>query len=232
MSSELLRAVQAEIDRCAVGRDNPTHRRLLAGELTRAELQVWARQQWLWHRAFPGVLALLAAQCPSPVLRGGLLRRAAEEDGALPDASPGRSAEWEQVSAALGVSGGDLREAMPTPETEAMIAVQRSVAARPFSEAWIGIMVGVDGETQTHNGARRQALREHYGVPEAALAYVRVPAQDPVRAALAPVRACAEAPFTGALEALRLVLRARWNYFDGITADAGARCRSTLSCGP
>jgi pyrroloquinoline quinone (PQQ) biosynthesis protein C len=218
--SDLLSLVETELDRCAVGRDNPTHRRLVAGELTAVERRVWGMQQWLWHRAFPGVLAMLAAQCPEPDLRAGLLRRAALEDGAVPAVSPGRCAEWERVAAALGASARDLASAMPTLETEMMIAVQRMVAARPFAEGWIGIMVGVDGETQSHNAARRQTMAGRYGVPEEALAYVRVPESDPIRAAVESIEPHVGSSTEGALEALRLVLHARWNYFSGLTRAA------------
>jgi pyrroloquinoline quinone (PQQ) biosynthesis protein C len=220
--SALLQLVTTEIDRCAVGRDNPTHRRLVAGELTPAELRVWGAQQWLWHRAFPGVLATLAAQCPVPELRGALLRRAALEDGAVPAASPGRCVEWARVAEALGVGGADLAVAAPIAETEMMIAVQRMVAARPFVEGWVGIMVGVDGETQSHNAGRRRTMSERYGVPEAALEYVRVPDGDPVAPAVEAIEQYRDgaASLDGAREALRLVLHARWNYFSGLTREA------------
>ncbi|MEA2267691.1 MAG: pyrroloquinoline-quinone synthase [Solirubrobacteraceae bacterium] len=218
--SDLLDAVSTELDRCAVGRDNPTHRRLVAGELTPAELRVWGAQQWLWHRAFPGVLATLAAQCPVPELRGALLRRASLEDGALAAESPGRCAEWARVAHALGVSGADLAAATPIAETEMMIAVQRMVAARPFAEGWVGIMVGVDGETQSHNAARRRTMNDRYGVPAAALEYVRVPDGDPVAPALETIEPHLDGALDGAVEALRLVLHARWNYFSGLTREA------------
>ncbi|HMJ02876.1 MAG TPA: hypothetical protein VK506_08035 [Conexibacter sp.] len=215
-----LRALAAiELERCPVGREHPTHQRLVAGELTSSELARWAIEQWCWHRAFPAVLATLAAQAPPGPLRALLLRRAAIEDGALPAEGPGRCAEWAQVCAAFGVGPEQLAMARPGPETETMIAIQRSVASRPFLEGWIGLMVGVDGETQSHNAARRRAARLHYGVPDDALAYFRTPAEDPIADALAPLE-----PVLGSLsvareragEALRLVLHARWGYFSGI----------------
>ena len=190
--------------------------------MTAAELRVWAGQQWLWHRAFPGVLALLAAQCPAPDLRSLLLRRAAIEDGALPAEGPGRCVEWERVALALGAGLDELAAAVPTAETERMIAVQRMVAARSFPEGWAGIMVGVDGETQSHNAARRRVLGERYGVPEAVLAYFRVPAGDPVEAAVALIDPHAVGSLEATREAVRLVLQARWDYFSGITRAASA----------
>jgi hypothetical protein len=99
-----------------------------------------------------------------------------------------------------------------------MVAVQRAVAARPFPEAWIGIIVGVDAETQLHSAARRRALSERYAVPEAALAYIRLPEGDPVAAAVATIEPHLDGRADGAVEALRLVLHARWNYFSAIGA--------------
>lgn len=219
---DLLSLVVTEIDRCAVGRDNPMHRRLVAGELTIPELRVWGVQQWLWHRAFPGVLATLAGRCPVPGIRADLLRRAALEDGALPAVGEGRCAEWERVAAAFGVTSADLAAAVAIPETEMMIAVQRMVAERPFVEGFVGLMAGVDGETQSHNAARRRTLAESYGVGDDALEYVRVPDGDPVRRAVEAIEPHVDgASIGGALEALRLVLHARWNYFSGIARAAG-----------
>lgn len=206
-----------------VGHDHPTHRRLVAGELTAGELSVWACQQWLWHRAFPGVLAMVAAQCPVPELRGPLLSRAAAEDGAPASGSAGRCAEWARVSLAFGVGADALARATPTPETATMIAVQRRVAARAFPEGWLGIMVGVDGETQGHNASRRRAMSELYGVPDVALEYVRVPTEDPVEMAVTIIEPYVDEPFESSLEALGLVLRARWDYFSGISRAAGFR---------
>ena len=223
MTSLLLRAVRAEVDRCAVGRDNPTHRRLVAGELSQDELKVWAVQQWLWHRAFPGVLAALAANCPLLELRQTLLHRAAVEDGALPEQSPGRCAEWALIAHELGVEISTLEVASPSPETEAMIAIQHAVAARPFGEAWIGIMVGVDGETLAHSADRRRALQDRYGVPQTALGYIRIPRGDVIAEAVATVDSSPGLRTAAVLEALRLVLHARWNYFSALahTASAG-----------
>jgi pyrroloquinoline quinone (PQQ) biosynthesis protein C len=215
--------VLAELDRCPVGREHPTHRRLVAGELTPAELARWAIQQWRWHRAFPAVLATLAAQAPAGALRASLLRRAASEDGALPAESAGRCEQWTHVCRALGVEPDQLAAGRPTPETETMIAIQRHVAARPFAQGWVGIMAGVDGETQLHTPARRRAMHLHYGVPEKALAYFQTPVRDPVAHALAPLQPYArELPLDPACEALRLVLHARWGYFSGIGAEAAS----------
>jgi pyrroloquinoline quinone (PQQ) biosynthesis protein C len=215
--------VLTELDRCPVGREHPTHRRLVAGELTRAELARWSIQPWQWHRAFPAVLAMLAAQSPVPGLRASLLMRAALEDGALPAQSAGRCEEWKLVCRALGVGPEQLAVGRPTAETETMIAIQTWAAARPFAEGWVGIMAGVDGETQMHTLARRHAMYVHYGVPEEALGYFQIPARDPVANAIAPLEPyLGELSLDRACEALRLVLHARWGYFSGIGADGAS----------
>jgi pyrroloquinoline quinone (PQQ) biosynthesis protein C len=216
------RLVRAELDACSVGRDNPFHRALVTGEVTLAGLTVLAPQQWYFHRTFPGALARMAADCPDHALRGRILGDALEQDTGRLTGGVGRVRQWEQVAACWGISTDDLREGPVLPQTHAMVAMQRWTAQQPFGEAYLALLVATYVEAYPHMAARRQAMSDYYGVTGDALEYFAMPEAD---LPLADVVATS-APYLDdeainrALICLRLVLRARFDYFSAI----GARC--------
>ncbi len=222
---DLRRRVVEELDRCAVGRDNRVHRALVAGELPPAVLHELARQQWLFHAAFPGILAALAAGCPDPPLRARILADAYEQETGALSGVGGRLELWEAVCACWGIGSDELRAARPLPTTEAMLALQASVARRPFVEAYVGLEVGVYGESAPHMAARRAAMERQYGVSGSGLDYFSAQTvEDQLAALLEPIGPLLrEEAVEPALAALRLVLHGRWNYFTGIGCAASGR---------
>lgn len=209
----LAEAVRRELERCAVGRDHPVHRRLVAGELSHAELHRFAGQQWLWHRAFPSVLASLAVSCPDAELQAALLEHMHDQHG--PD---GTIAQWERVCAALGLDRESLGRSQSLVDTAVMIAVQRDVSAREFGVGYLAVMVGVFGELAPHVVARRRAMADAYGVPDNALRYFAPPPTDPtaLHVGVAEAHLHDHGSRARALAALQLVLRTRWHYFSGL----------------
>jgi pyrroloquinoline-quinone synthase len=222
-SGGLRAGIAGELDRLAVGRDHPVHRALVAGALDRPALRQLATQQWHFHAAFPGILAALASQCRDRVVRGAILADAYDqESGALSGA--GRLEMWEAVCACWGLDRRALAGGTALPATEAMIALQASVARRPFAEGYVGIMVGVYGESAPHMEARRAAMERHYGVRPEALRYFGAQStEDVVERVLRQIGSTATAQ-RGALEALRLVLQGRWAYFSAIGGASGSDC--------
>lgn len=216
---ELRSRVAAELDSCAVGRDHPVHRALVAGRFSDAGLRELARQQWAFHAAFPKVLAALAAGCDDRPLRARILADAHDQEtGAL--SGRGRLEMWAAIAAVWGLHREDMEAAPLLPTTETMITIQEAVARRPFPEAWVGIQIGVYGESAAHMQARRIAMERDYGVTGAPLDYFAVQDADHVIGRLLePVAPLLPADAVDrALQALRLVLHARWNYFTGIGA--------------
>lgn len=225
---ELRRRVEDELERCAVGRDHPFHRALVAGDLGRPELVELARQQWLFHVRFPAVLAALAAGCGDPQLRAPILTDAYEQDTGAVSGTGSRLQLWRAVASTWGVADQDLDEARALPTTDAMLAIQDWVARRPFVEAYVGIQIGVYAESAPHMPARRRAMEDAYRVVAPGLDYFAARAvADPVGESLEPIEPMVtSASIAPAAAALRLVLHARWSYFDGIAAASGWRERA------
>src|SRR5689334_20699387 len=105
---ELGERVQDELERRRVGRDNPVHRRLLAGTLSLDELRAFGRQHWRWQRAYPGFLALVAGNAPDPDRRAWLLEMAYEQATGRVSGTAGRLEQWEAVCACWGLTPDDL----------------------------------------------------------------------------------------------------------------------------
>lgn len=216
---EFIQSLYDELERRRVSRDNPVHRRLIAGDFTREMLQEWGRQMWIWLRAFPGYLALLAGNAPTPEIRERLLTSAYEEETGKVSGSPPRIRQWEAVCAAFGLSPADLAASKPLPTTEAMMSTQELVARRSFVEGAAGLLVAVRGEAGPFMLERRRAMVEKYQLPESALPYFAAQAQaDPVAESMALVAqfATTSEQQAAAREAVRRVLNARWEFFSGI----------------
>jgi pyrroloquinoline quinone (PQQ) biosynthesis protein C len=210
--------VAETLDNRRVSRDNPTHARLLAGGFTRAELHALGTQMWLFHRAFPGSLALAAGQCPTPEARARVLRVACDQE--FGSGGIGRLAQWARVCQSLGLSERELRAARPTLATDAMLAIQELMGRRPAADGVLGLMVGVLCEVAPFLSARRQAMADHYGVFGLALDYFGESVEDPFPGCVALAHELAPGALEqdAALRALRLVLEARWDFFDALAA--------------
>ena len=221
--AELRRSVAAELDACAVGRDHPVHQALVAGTLDSAALRELGCQQWHFHAAFPSVLASLAGGCDDRALRADILADALEQESGRLSGGPSRLELWCDVSRQWGLTVEDLRESRSLPGTEAMIALQTSVARGPFPAGYLAIMVGVYGESAPHMGHRRAAMECHYGVRGEALRYFS-DQQDPDRLdrfVATASRLLIPDQHGAALHALRLVLHGRWQYFTSIGQACG-----------
>lgn len=218
------RRVREVLDERRVGRDHPVHRMYLEGRLTRPLLLELGRQQWAFHRSFPGNLALLAGSCPDPTLRRRLLEEAYEQETGAISGTAGRVAQWERVCESWGLTPNDLASATVLPETDAMIATQELVVRRSFGEGAAGLLIAVGVEMAPFMQGRRQAMADAYGVMGPALEYFSAQVQgDPLDEYVDLMYPFNSTPRQqeAALRAIRLVLHARWEYFSGIGRASG-----------
>lgn len=217
-AQEFIRSLGDIIDERNIGRDNLIHRRLVGGEFTPEMLREWCRQHWLFIRAYPSYLCLVAGNAPDPQIRAEVVRIVYEWETGGISGSPSRIAQWEQVCEALGVTHADLSSARALPTTEAMLATQELVARRSFVEGAAGLLVGSREGAPAVN-ARRDALASKYGVPDSSLSYFDAQtrlARPADNASLLASAATDELQQEAARAALRRVLNARWEYYSGI----------------
>ena len=142
---------------------SPLTRMLLAGELTRPEVQEWARQFHLRTQAFSRGIAYMFAKCPDLPTRRQIAENLYEEEtGKLSGTAPHVDL-FAKLARSLGVSDAELAGAEPDDATQGFIDYIDSLAGRSFAEVVAAMAIG--SETTARDGALRlsEALRTHYG---------------------------------------------------------------------
>ncbi|MFG1424920.1 pyrroloquinoline-quinone synthase PqqC [Roseixanthobacter glucoisosaccharinicivorans] len=97
---------QFEADLRAVGAEryhhlHPFHRRLHAGECTKAQVQAWALNRYFYQSMIPIKDAAVLGQMDDPALRREWRRRICDHDGT--DEDPGGISRWLALTDALGL---------------------------------------------------------------------------------------------------------------------------------
>jgi pyrroloquinoline-quinone synthase len=114
---------------------HPFHRRLVAGELTPAQLQSWVANRYYYQRAIPQKDAYVLASLPTPAHRRAWISRIFDHDGT--DDRKGGTQKWLALCRAVGLSDDDvLSERRVAPGTRFAVDAYVDFARRkPWLEA-------------------------------------------------------------------------------------------------
>jgi pyrroloquinoline-quinone synthase len=151
---------------------HPFHRRMDAGDLTRAELQRWVANRFYYQKCIPLKDAAILANCPDVEVRRVWIRRIIDHDGTT--AGTGGIESWLRLGEALGVSRGELLS-----EQHVLPGVRYAVDAyvnfarrRPWIEAVASSLTELFGPAAIR--VRLAALERHYDwIDSAGLEYFR-----------------------------------------------------------
>jgi pyrroloquinoline-quinone synthase len=122
----------------AVGEDryhdkHPFHRRLVAGTLTRGQVQSWVANRYAYQKAIPIKDALLLANLPSAQHRRAWISRITDHDGLQGD--EGGTRLWLALARVVGLDEDDVRsERMVAPGTRFAVDAYVNFAR---SQPWI-----------------------------------------------------------------------------------------------
>ncbi|HEV2781604.1 MAG TPA: pyrroloquinoline-quinone synthase PqqC [Actinophytocola sp.] len=116
---------------------HPFHRRMHAGELTAAQLRLWAANRWYYQCMLPQKDAAIISNCPVPEIRREWLARIVYHDGPADGADDGGQERWLRLCEAVGLNRDEvLDERYVVPGVRfAVDAYVTFARTRPWLEA-------------------------------------------------------------------------------------------------
>lgn len=191
------------------------------GELSLADLQLYAARYFAHVRAFPAYLSEMHCRCEDLDVRKVIAGNLAEEEG-------GRETHpelWLEFAAGLGADGGSIRRAPASGKIGALIETFREVARMETGLAAVGLYC-YEKQVPAVAAAKVEGLRQHLGITDAAaLRYFTVHETVDVQHA-AEWEAVIERTMPDAAQSLEVadrVLDALWSALDGIYAECPNR---------
>src|SRR5207247_1790231 len=139
---------------------HPFNRRMHAGELSRAELELWVANRFYYHVDMPINDSLSLSNCPEPEVRRSWIQRIIDHDGR--DGEEGGIEAWVRLGDAMGVSRDDLlthRRLLPGVRY-AVDAYVNFCRTRPWIEAVAASLTELFGPGAIR--VRISALERHY----------------------------------------------------------------------
>jgi pyrroloquinoline-quinone synthase len=139
---------------------HPFHRRMDAGELTRAELQRWVANRFYYQKCIPLKDAAILANCPEAGVRRRWIQRIVDHDGAAEGS--GGTESWLRLGEALGVARDELvsEQGVLPGVRYAVDAYVNFARRRPWVEAVASSLTELFGPGAMR--ARLEAFERHY----------------------------------------------------------------------
>jgi pyrroloquinoline-quinone synthase len=199
---------------------HPFHRRMDAGELTRAELQRWVTNRFYYQECIPLKDAAIMSNCPEVEVRRHWIERIIDHDGKAE--GEGGIESWLRLGEALGVPREELRS-----ERGVLPGVRYAVDAyvnfarrRPWIEAVASSLTELFGPPAIR--VRLEALERHYPwIDPAGLEYfrtrlVQAPRDADYALELVVARCRTREQQDAAVAALRFKTQVLWAQLDAI----------------
>lgn len=187
------------------------------GELSRADLQLYAKRYFAHVLAFPTYLSAMHCRCQDVEVRKVIARNLAEEEGcgeSHPDL-------WLRFAAALGLHGGSTPNGQSNEGVRHLVATYHRVAQLDTGLAAAGLYC-YEKQVPAVAASKIAGLREHYGIRNrTAVRYFKVHEVVDVRHA-AEWEAVLDWIMPDRVQSLEVadrVLDALWGALDGIYAE-------------
>jgi len=152
---------------------HPFYQAWSAGELTREDLQAYARDYYHHVEAFPIYLAELGIRLDESELRRAILANMADEKG-MADASgqtfKPHSELWLDFAEGMGAKR-EMRGHTPIPEITRLISFFHGVASEGTPEEALAAFYAYESQVPKVAREKARGLREMYGADEGVTAY-------------------------------------------------------------
>jgi len=197
---------------------HPFYTKWRAGELTRDELQEYARQYYAFESTFPRLLSALHTRSDRPEVRQSLLDNLWDEE----HGEANHAEMWLRFGEGIGVERTSVRSAPPNEGTRALLDAYWSAVSDGPIAAGIAALYAYEGQVPEVAAEKIRGLVEQYGVDDPrTLAFFTVHstldiehsgAERSMIADLAPTAADEEA----VLASTRAALDAWWGFLDAV----------------
>ena len=140
--------------------DHPFYQRWSAGELTREELQEYARQYWHYTKAFPTFVSAIHSGSDDIALRQNLLENLIEEERG-PDHHPEL---WLRFCEALDLTRDEVLGSTPNEGTRNLIATMRRLAREGATHEGLASLFAYESQVPAVAKAKIEGLAKWYGM--------------------------------------------------------------------
>lgn len=149
---------------------HPFYQAWSAGELTRADMAMYAAEYWHHVSAFPTYLSALHANLPDGELRREVLRNLADEEGIDSAHARPHSELWMDFAAGMGASRAEVHAHTTQPETDALIATFRSAMQQSVPEA-LATLYAYESAVPAIACTKAAGLKQHYAADASTTRY-------------------------------------------------------------
>jgi pyrroloquinoline-quinone synthase len=140
--------------------DHPYYQRWTAGQLTRDELQEYARQYYHYALAFPTFISAAHANCDDLATRQLLLENLVEEERG----SENHPELWLRFCEALGLDRDEVKAGTPNAATRTLIATMRSLAREGALHEGLAALYAYESQIPRVAAAKIDGLAKWYGI--------------------------------------------------------------------
>lgn len=140
--------------------DHPFYQRWTAGQLTREELQEYARQYYHYALAFPTFISAAHANCDDIAVRQLLLENLVEEERG----SENHPELWLRFCEALGLDRAEVKAGTPNAATRTLIATMRSLAREGALHEGLAALYAYESQIPRVATAKIEGLARWYGI--------------------------------------------------------------------
>jgi pyrroloquinoline-quinone synthase len=140
--------------------DHPFYQRWTCGQLTREELQEYARQYYHYALAFPTFISNAHANCDDLAVRQLLLENLVEEE----QGSENHPELWLRFCEALGLDRQEVKGGTANAATRHLIATMRSLAREGALHEGLAALYAYESQIPRVAAAKIDGLAKWYGI--------------------------------------------------------------------
>jgi pyrroloquinoline-quinone synthase len=138
------------------------YQRWQMGELSKEELQGYAKEYYAFEKEFPRFISALHSKCPDQTMRQELLENLIHEERG----EENHLELWLRFAEGLGVSREEVKAHFHSDETEHLLRVFRKHAAKPSMVAGLAALYAYEKQQPDVATSKIEGLEKFYGAKD------------------------------------------------------------------